>query len=185
MERVCKKCNKKLPNSINVNGKKHNIQNRKFCTKCSPFKQGNTRDLSLPTRNKNTVGQTKWCNKCKQYVDFGKFSPRKNENRLSAYCLPCMAFIKAAGRIKLKKLCVDYKGGHCCRCGYDKCFDALEFHHLDSDTKDFNISEKRTQFLTEEIKLELDKCILLCSNCHREEHSKYSGLLAELVNASG
>ncbi len=185
MERVCKKCGNKLTNWIKVDGKRHNIQNRKFCLDCSQFKQGNTRDLSLPTRNKNTVGETKWCNKCKQYVDFSKFSMRKNQNRLQAYCLPCMAIIKAMGRIRLKKLCVDYKGSKCIRCDYNKCLDALEFHHTNPNTKDFNISEKRTKFLTEEIKKELDKCILLCSNCHREEHSKYSGLLAELVNAPG
>ena len=65
---------------------------------------------------------------------------------------------------------VEYKGGKCEKCGYSKCVNALEFHHLDPNEKDFGISGKTWSL--ERLKKEVDKCILLCSNCHREIHSK-------------
>lgn len=69
-------------------------------------------------------------------------------------------------RVKLKL--VEYKGGECEKCGYNKCVRALEFHHLDPSEKDFTISGKSWSF--ERLKDEVDKCILVCSNCHNEIH---------------
>jgi len=69
-------------------------------------------------------------------------------------------------RSKLKL--IEYKGGECERCGYNKCIDALEFHHIDPNEKDFAISGKSWSF--EKLKNEVDKCILVCSNCHKEIH---------------
>ena len=73
-------------------------------------------------------------------------------------------------RNNLKKMAIEYKGGCCQECGYDKAKTALEFHHLDPKKKDFGISSKGHTRSWEKIKEELDKCILLCSNCHREIH---------------
>lgn len=42
---------------------------------------------------------------------------------------------------------VKYKGGKCVKCGYDKCIDALEFHHIDSEDKDFGIGSGDTKSL--------------------------------------
>jgi DNA-binding CsgD family transcriptional regulator/transcription elongation factor Elf1 len=69
----------------------------------------------------------------------------------------------------IKKRGVEYKGGKCSRCNYDKCMSALDFHHLDPSKKDFTIS-KFLNLSWEKIKIELDKCELVCSNCHREIH---------------
>ena len=64
-------------------------------------------------------------------------------------------------------------GGGCQHCGYDKCLAALEFHHLNPNEKEFSISRIGvTVKLTDRIKKELAKGILLCSNCHRETHNK-------------
>lgn len=68
-------------------------------------------------------------------------------------------------------MAVEYKGGKCSVCGYDRCADALEFHHLDPSQKDFGISSKGYTRSWDKVKEELDKCILVCSNCHREIHS--------------
>ena len=65
---------------------------------------------------------------------------------------------------------VEYKGGKCAMCGYDKCIEALHFHHLDPTQKDFNLSRLKKNKFDDNIKDELDKCILVCSNCHREIH---------------
>lgn len=74
-------------------------------------------------------------------------------------------------RQKLKDKSIEYKGGKCVLCGYDKSKWALDFHHQNPNEKDFNLASYKT-LKWENIKNELDKCILLCSNCHREEHEK-------------
>jgi len=70
----------------------------------------------------------------------------------------------------IRKMSIDYMGGGCAVCGYKKCSNALEFHHKDSGAKDFGISAKGYTRSWEKVKAELDKCILLCANCHREIH---------------
>lgn len=77
---------------------------------------------------------------------------------------------KKRNDLKIKSL--EYKGNKCSLCGYDKCIISLTFHHLDPNEKDFGISRKGYTKPWEEVKKELDKCILLCSNCHAEEHEK-------------
>lgn len=47
----------------------------------------------------------------------------------------------------------------------------MEFHHQDPNEKDFGISRTLTKSI-ETLKNEADKCILLCSNCHAEEHER-------------
>ena len=86
--------------------------------------------------------------------------------------VPAEKFRKTNLQRKFKQECVDYKGGKCCRCGYKKCLGALEFHHRDPSQKDFAVGSIKKETLTDKIKSELDKCDLLCSNCHKEEHYK-------------
>lgn len=64
---------------------------------------------------------------------------------------------------------VAYKGGCCVKCGYNKCLASLDFHHLDPLEKDVNWKKMRNWPL-DKIKKELDKCILVCRNCHGEIH---------------
>jgi DNA-binding CsgD family transcriptional regulator len=71
-------------------------------------------------------------------------------------------------RVRVKQKLVDYKGGCCETCGYNKSLRALHFHHKDPSQKDFSISGKSLSF--ERMKNEVDKCILVCSNCHSEIH---------------
>ena len=73
-------------------------------------------------------------------------------------------------RLELKRRAIEYKGGKCVICGYNKCEAALTFHHINPQEKDFTISNKTTW---EGIVLELDKCDLLCTNCHAEVHAGY------------
>jgi 5-methylcytosine-specific restriction endonuclease McrA len=65
---------------------------------------------------------------------------------------------------------IAYKGGRCQICSYDRCAEALEFHHLSSSRKDFGISSKGYTRSWNKVLEELEKCILLCANCHRELH---------------
>lgn len=82
-------------------------------------------------------------------------------------------------RQKIKELSVEHKGGCCERCGYNKYIGALEFHHLDPTKKDFNVSKKGHCSSWEKVKKELDKCILVCANCHREVHEEERNKKAE------
>ena len=73
-------------------------------------------------------------------------------------------------RQRTKKKLVEYKGGKCQLCGYNKCIRSLIFHHRDPNEKDFGITGKTISF--DKLKIEVDKCDLLCANCHGEEHEK-------------
>jgi hypothetical protein len=75
-----------------------------------------------------------------------------------------------SGRFDKKDRMIEYKGGRCQICGYNKCNRALTFHHLDPSKKDFNFAGSHIR-KWEIIKGELDKCILLCQNCHNEVHA--------------
>jgi hypothetical protein len=74
-------------------------------------------------------------------------------------------------RKKIKKELIDYKGGCCFICGYNKSYRSLHFHHLNPKEKDFTLGSKWGKLgFNDEIKKELDKCILVCANCHGEIH---------------
>ncbi len=75
-------------------------------------------------------------------------------------------------RKKIRRMAIEYKGGRCNLCGYNRCIEALEFHHNNSSGKDFSISEKGYTRSWAVVKEELDKCSLLCANCHREIHAQ-------------
>ena len=63
-------------------------------------------------------------------------------------------------------------GAKCQLCGYNKCQNALHFHHVNPSEKKFAISDSlRTTRTQQEIDDEINKCILVCSNCHVEIHS--------------
>lgn len=63
----------------------------------------------------------------------------------------------------------------CAKCGYKKCARALHFHHLDPQNKGFEISWATFKGISiEKLKAEIEKCQLLCSNCHAEEEEKLS-----------
>lgn len=85
-------------------------------------------------------------------------------------CKKCAAEAVTLRRRRIKLKAVEYLGGKCSVCGYNKCIDALEFHHKDTTQKDFGISSSGFSKAWSKIQKELDKCVLLCSNCHREVH---------------
>ena len=75
-------------------------------------------------------------------------------------------------RSNVKRQLVQYKGGKCEDCGYCKdCPSAYHFHHNDPTEKEFTLSHRSLSFET--AKIEVDKCRLLCANCHAELHDKH------------
>ncbi len=94
----------------------------------------------------------------------------KKEKRKYADRREYLIYAVQKRRKNVREMAIKYKGAKCSKCGYNKCSEALEFHHVNSNGKDFGISDKGYTRSWDKIKEELDKCILLCANCHREIH---------------
>ena len=95
------------------------------------------------------------------------------------YCFECSpSYPKGGSRSKtisalrkaMKKEAIKRKGGKCERCGYDKCIGALSFHHKDPTIKEFGLAQSGNTHSWDEYWEEVQKCELLCANCHAEEH---------------
>lgn len=86
-----------------------------------------------------------------------------------------------ARRKKIKEKAIKEMGGKCFICGYNKCPQALEFHHLKSSPKNFGLSSKGITHSWDKIRQEIKKCLLLCANCHREIHAGYLQLSEETL----
>lgn len=71
-------------------------------------------------------------------------------------------------RRRIKQKAIEYMGGKCQVCGYNKFQGALEFHHINPSTKSFAIGSYGHSRSWERVKDELAKCVLVCANCHRE-----------------
>ncbi|MDP3772266.1 MAG: HNH endonuclease signature motif containing protein [bacterium] len=83
-------------------------------------------------------------------------------------------YLRKAVSERRHKLCTmarEYEGDKCQLCGYKRYAGALDFHHLDPKKKDFGISVRGVTRSWEKIKKEINKCVLVCANCHREIHA--------------
>ncbi len=92
----------------------------------------------------------------------------------SNYCKVCANHTQQKRRQTLKYEACKYKGGECLKCGIKVTTvntPIFEFHHINPNEKEYQLSY--SGFSLDKQKDELDKCILLCSNCHRMEHSIY------------
>ncbi len=98
-----------------------------------------------------------YCHKCSGESSRYNYSTRKHQ--------------KTILRRSMKLQAIKLLGGKCCICGYSKCIDALEFHHEDPTIKEFKLGSGNTMSW-KEYKQEALKCMLVCSNCHKEIHSK-------------
>jgi len=113
----------------------------KNCTLCKQ----NLPIESFYTNGKTAKGTIKYKGRCKHCE--GEFNRKSYLDKLSS----------VVGELK------------CSSCGYDKCLQALEFHHPDPSVKESSISNMKTLSLAR-IEKEVSKCVLLCANCHREAH---------------
>lgn len=127
----------------------------------------------------------KKCSKCQVEKELDQFNKHSNsKTKTSSYCILCQKiYVKnhyennkeeyAKSRFKFSKWFIDLKLTlKCERCGFDHPA-TLDFHHKDPKTKEFGISTAKTSGgrSRDEILEEIKKCEVLCSNCHRIEHS--------------
>mgnify|MGYP001617393579 CR=1 FL=1 len=114
------------------------------------------------------------CGSCKENKSADDFYD-KNSKRKHSYCKICFNRYCIDRWIQKKLDAIKYKGGQCKNCGYSKFYGALEFHHREPNKKEFVWNKLRLKSW-ENITIELDKCDLLCSNCHKEIHHIPSGI---------
>lgn len=119
----------------------------------------------------------KQCTKCLTTKPVDQFYTRQNTTDGPRYpttkCKTCdKKRIHAHVKVLRNKM-VAYAGGKCKSCGYNRCIGALQFHHLDPSKKELEFSKVRNFNST--TKLEIDKCDLLCANCHAEAHHILNG----------
>lgn len=154
-----------------IDGKRRVFYNRRFCLGCSPFGTHNTRDLTegeYGTIERNGK-KFKRCRECQTVKPFDDFYAKSEWGRRYAVCSSCSRGKSKQRRLDFKKWCVEYKGGSCVCCGYNRCFTSMDFHHRDENKKDFQISTA-WKMPKEKVIVELDKCTLVCRNCHGEVH---------------
>ena len=95
----------------------------------------------------------------------------KVNDKLQSRCKSCHNKKRVSDIKNLKLKAIDYLGGKCSRCGYDKFYGALDFHHVNPEEKEFSWRTLRSR-KWDSVKKELDKCVCLCANCHREVHNE-------------
>lgn len=124
-------------------------------------------------------GQRK-CARCGEMKSASEFRPRNSKNLSQGSCSYCDSCEnkrqkeavrkRNTTRKDLKRKAVEYLGGKCELCGYNHCLRSLHFHHKDGTQKDFTIGRHRHAIHFEKIRQELEKCMLVCANCHGEIH---------------
>jgi len=68
----------------------------------------------------------------------------------------------------IKQILVEEAGGSCAICGYSRCQQALQFHHVDPATKSFHLGHSGHSRSLARSREEAQKCVLLCATCHAE-----------------
>ena len=91
-------------------------------------------------------------------------------NKMKSCCKKCHTLHVHQKKRDIKRRAIDYLGGKCQRCGYKGIPSVYDFHHKNPEEKDFSWGETRKTW--DNLKSELDKCVLLCANCHREVHDE-------------
>jgi hypothetical protein len=123
----------------------------KKCSSCDTLKEVNNENFPMKKRN-------------------GVVRKRGGFDRYTmSACRECLRKRTFDRHVTFKLNCVNYRGGKCEKCGYNKCISALDFHHKNPEEKDYDISSFRHKHWSL-VKPELDKCDLLCRNCHAELH---------------
>ena len=124
--KICKKCNSEFASSfVDNDGVRHILNRRKYCLECSPFGEHNTKQIE-----KIEISDTKQCNICKETKPKEDFYSKTKNGRLFTYCKQCTSKVTSYRQKQNKKDCINYKGGKCQICGYNKIDEALQFFFI-------------------------------------------------------
>jgi len=114
--------------------------------------------------NQNQFNQSEYLCKC------GETNPEKFYGHSKSNCSKCHNLTTTKAGKNNRLFAVEYLGGKCIECSYNKHTCALDIHHLDPSIKDKNFNRMRG-WCKERILNEIKNCVLLCRNCHAEVHS--------------
>ena len=159
----CLKCGDEFASLLKINGKTHNLCSRKYCLVCSPFLGHNTKkidDIAKESKLKSQVDTI--CSLCNR-----TFRYKRSSGHTLNKCNSCFTMEK---RVAKKNAAVDRFGGKCIVCEFSQYKAALCFHHVSPNLKSFDISSS-WGVSDAKMSLELDKCVMLCANCHQAHHS--------------
>ncbi len=124
----------------------------------------------------------KVCPNCKELKVKSEFYFQKDRKNGTSYCKSCFNEYCQKRWINKKLKAIQYKGGKCIDCNIANLpYPVYEFHHLEPKEKDLDWTKLRLKSL-KAINAELDKCILLCANCHRIRHYKQNLKSSALSN---
>jgi hypothetical protein len=155
--RICKQCGNAFALFIKIDGQQVRLYGRSYCLDCYPI------------GGEQEHNGYKKCPKC-QDVKPSKTFHRRPNGKLDSWCKECGSKRNVLAQKQGKVRAIAYKGGKCQVCSYDKCADSLQFHHLDPSKKEFRIALARGCSWVK-LQRELDKCVLVCANCHGEIHA--------------
>jgi hypothetical protein len=116
--------------------------------------------------------ENKVCTQCGELKSINDFYKKKGFNKPQSKCKSCFNKYCVDRWVNKKISYIIYKGSECVDCGlsYPKePYVIFDFHHRDPNVKEFDWSKLRLKSESK-IKEEIDKCDLLCSNCHRKKH---------------
>ena len=149
------------------------------CTTCGEEKA----ESEFHSDKARKTGKAAWCKDCRSesaakryYGNRDQILQKMRDEYVSTGPRKRLIGKRSRARYLEKWLSLLPNGGavSCSVCGYDKCFAAIDFHHIDPNTKEISISAAMQHKPTPEreavLKKELEKCIILCANCHREHH---------------
>lgn len=111
------------------------------------------------------------CPTCKQDKPTSAFYD-KTETRKQSMCKSCFNTYCMERWTKRKLWAIEYKGGKCNKCNHKFHYSVYEFHHRDPSLKEA-VWTKIRLWSEKRMKEELDKCDLLCANCHRITHHEH------------
>lgn len=141
----CEACQSPFPAKTLIDGTIRSLYRRRFCLACSPFKAHNTSRTPPGVATPTELAEV-----------------RRQRRNASTY-----RYQKRQRKIAKAEL-VSMRGGQCESCGYHAVVAALEFHHRDASSKQFEIGHSSVS--RERRWAEAEKCDLLCANCHRARH---------------
>lgn len=119
----------------------------------------------------------KSCRICKEVKPFTEFyangkQPVSGNPKYHAICISCTFIVRKDMKDRKMVLVEQRLGKSCYKCGYDRCFAALDFHHVNPEEKEYEPAVLLAcMYSLEKFEKEIEKCVLLCSNCHRELHA--------------
>jgi len=144
-QKICDACGALFPAKQLIDGRVRGLYRRRFCLTCSPWGAHNTSGLPPGAMDREQRDERR--RKRKNATTYRSQKKRRKQQKAEL---------------------VAERGGRCVDCGYSASAAALDFHHRDPGDKDFAISSfngSRSRLL-----VEVEKCDLLCANCHRIRH---------------